>query len=81
MWGNATRYSCLFLYYFAYGCYVIKADVLIGTTGMCVWTVSLFACGGYIVLGTFYTSGIEIFAFCVYGLVMKACTRELVKWL
>ena len=80
MWGNATGYTCLFLYYFAYG-YVIKVDVLIGTTEMCVWTVPLFACGGYIVLGTFSTSGIEICALCVYGLVVKACTRELVKWL
>ena len=56
-------------------------DVLIGTTEMCVWIVPLFACGGYIVLGTFSTSGIEICALCVYGLVVKACTRELVKWL
>ena len=60
---------------------VIKVDVLIGTTEMCVWIVPLFACGGYIVLGTFSTSGIEICALCVYGLAVKACTRELVKWL
>ena len=43
--------------------------------------VSLFTCGEYIVLGTFSTSGEEIFILCVYGLVVKVCTRELAKWL
>ena len=41
----------------------------------------LFACGEYIVLGTFSAGGEETFALRVYGLVMKVCTRELVKWL
>ena len=38
--------------------------------------VSLFACGEYIVLGTFSTGGEEIFVLCIYGLVVKLCTRE-----
>ena len=46
-----------------------------------VQIVPLFACGEYIVLGTFSTGGEETFALRVYGLVMKVCTRELVKWL
>ena len=46
-----------------------------------VQIVPLFACGEYIVLGTFSTGGEETFALRVYGLVMKICTRELVKWL
>ena len=46
-----------------------------------VQIVALFACGEYIVLGTFSTGGEETFALRVYGLVMKVCTRELVKWL
>ena len=43
--------------------------------------MSLFASGEYIVLGTFSTSGEEIFALHVDGLAVKVCTRELVKWL
>ena len=46
-----------------------------------VQIVPLFACGEYIVLGTFSIGGEETFALRVYGLVMKVCTRELVKWL
>ena len=46
-----------------------------------VQIVSLFACGEYIVLGTFSTGGEETFALRVYRLVMKVCSRELVKWL
>ena len=48
---------------------------------MYVWIVSLFAWGEYIILVHFSTSGEKFFVLCVHGLEVKACARELMKWL
>ena len=55
--------------------------IYISTPEISVKMVSLFHCGEYIALGTFSTSAEETLALCVYGLMVKVYTKELVKWL
>ena len=68
-------------FFLLHGCQEHNVINLRRTRETSVQIASLFACGEYIVLGTFSTGGEETFALRVYGLVMKVCTRELMKWL